>query len=379
MKSEALAEKDRALEELKAEFRTVTREVTDRLGVLSQQFSQTSGEVRARARQATDEIRADQERLKSEIERLPAATKESATAMRRALGDQLRALDQLSALANKFVVARDVRAPANQPTDERSERAQLVAGAEAAANPRHARGPTSERTESDQDQRTFSSLTSTLARELNQRASRVPPEVRDAQPTTATPAAAPNPQTTAPTPQAAPPASRQPARADGAGASSSSGAGSGASSGATSGTAGERWSFGDLLARASRDDGDADGPPAPTNTGGDVGNLDIPGIAAAIDANLAAAIWSRFRAGQRGFMVRSIYPHTSRELFDETQGRYTTDATFRDNVDQFLNDYEALLKDCDARDRSGQAAQDKIVSETGRVYLFLAHASGRLA
>lgn len=367
LKSEALAEKDRALEELKAEFRTVTREVTDRLGVLSQQFSQTSGEVRARARQATDEIRADQERLKSEIERLPAATQESATAMRRALGDQLRALDQLSALANKFGVARDVRAPVNPPASDASEHAQLVAGTDDAGKqqqrPRAAAAPAAEKPDGDAEQRTFSSLTSTLARELNQRASRVPPEVRDAAPpTNATPAAAPNPQAAAPTPQAAP-AARQPARSEG--------------------VDGERWSFGDLLARASQDDGDADSagddasPPA--NAGGGFGNLDIPGIAAAIDANLAAAIWSRFRAGQRGFMVRSIYPHTSRELFDETQGRYTTDATFQDNVDQFLNDYEALLKDCDARDRSGQAAHDKIVSETGRVYLFLAHASGRLA
>ena len=69
---------------------------------------------------------------------------------------------------------------------------------------------------------------------------------------------------------------------------------------------GERWSLGDLLARASRDDdGVARAPVA----------LDLQGIAGALDPTTASAIWSRFRAGQRGIMVRShLHDRGAREL-----------------------------------------------------------------
>ena len=60
---------------------------------------------------------------------------------------------------------------------------------------------------------------------------------------------------------------------------------------------GERWSLGDLLARASRDD---DGIAR-------AAHARHQGIARALDPTTASAIWSRFRAGQRGIMVRSIY------------------------------------------------------------------------
>ena len=62
-------------------------------------------------------------------------------------------------------------------------------------------------------------------------------------------------------------------------------------------TGGERWSLTDLLSRASRDDDGTERPPV----------LDMEVIAGALDPTTAAAIWSRFRAGQRGIMVRSIY------------------------------------------------------------------------
>ena len=48
-------------------------------------------------------------------------------------------------------------------------------------------------------------------------------------------------------------------------------------------------------------------------------------IARALDATTASAIWSRFRAGQRGIMVRSIYTAEGRATFDEMSERYKTD------------------------------------------------------
>ena len=129
---------------------------------------------------------------------------------------------------------------------------------------------------------------------------------------------------------------------------------------------GERWSLGDLLARASLDDDGTTRAPL----------LDIEGIARALDPTTASAIWSRFRAGQRGIMVRSIYTAEGRSSFDDVTERYGRDVDFRRTVDRFLADFERLVRETEQK--SPRAVHDHLVSDAGRVYLFLAHASGRL-
>src|SRR5262249_43459929 len=70
----------------------------------------------------------------------------------------------------------------------------------------------------------------------------------------------------------------------------------------------DRWTLGDLLARASQaDDG------GQRNAG-----VNINSIVRALDPATASAIWSRLRAGQRGIMVRSIYSQEGRSAFDES-------------------------------------------------------------
>jgi hypothetical protein len=135
------------------------------------------------------------------------------------------------------------------------------------------------------------------------------------------------------------------------------------------GGGGDGWSLGDLLARASLDEegGSAHGP------------LNVQAIARALDATTASAIWSRFRTGQRGIMVRSIYTTDGRAAFDSVQRRYRSELDFQETVDRYMLDFENLLREADTRDPSGRAAQGYVTSDSGRVYLFLAHASGRLA
>ena len=139
----------------------------------------------------------------------------------------------------------------------------------------------------------------------------------------------------------------------------------------------QRWSLGDLLARAS--EGENTGAVG-GQSGQQAGNgINIDGISRALDPATASAIWSRLRSGQRGIMVRSIYSAEGRVMFDEVSRRYTSEVEFRGTVDRFLGEFEVMLRDTEQSDPSGRVLQGHLVSGSGRVYLFLAHASGRLS
>jgi ABC-type transporter Mla subunit MlaD len=259
----------RTLDEVRAKVTGVSQEVTSHLGEMASRFTETSEELKARAARAAADLQIEQERIRTEAERLPAAARESAEGMRSVLGDQLRALEQLSSLSARE--RRDVTPP--EP-------------AAATATP--------------------VSLSAAFAAQRGDQHLPVPMN---------------------PTP-------------DGS----------------------DRWSLGDLLARASREDS----------------GINIASIARALDPTTASAIWSRFRAGQRGIMVRSIYTNDGRALFDEISARYRQDMDFRRVVDRFLVDFEWLVRDMEQKDPSGRSVHNHLTSDSGRVYLFLAHASNRL-
>jgi ABC-type transporter Mla subunit MlaD len=267
LRSQTDAQAQRALEEMRAKVTGVSHEVSQHLGDIASRFNDTSDDLKARAARAAAELELEQERIRAEAARLPAAARESAESMRSALSDQLRALEQLSSLSARE--RRDVTPPTPLP------------------------------------QTAPVSLTANFA--AQQRNDQNLPV---------------------------------PVSPDGA----------------------DRWTLGDLLARASREDG----------------GINIANISRALDPTTASAIWSRFRAGQRGIMVRSIYTNEGRTLFDDISARYRTDTDFRRVVDRFLVDFEWLARDVEQKDPSGRSVHSHLVSDSGRVYLFLAHASGRL-
>jgi hypothetical protein len=134
----------------------------------------------------------------------------------------------------------------------------------------------------------------------------------------------------------------------------------------------EGWKLGELLARASFDDESGDAP----NSAPDY-QLNIGVIARAIDPATTGAIWSRLRSGHRNVMVRSIYSADGRLAFDEVSRRYKTDAQLQQTVERYLADFESIKADAERRDPTGRMVETHLVSDSGRVYLFLAHASGR--
>ncbi|MFN3624911.1 MAG: hypothetical protein ACK4TP_12715 [Hyphomicrobium sp.] len=302
MRASAAAESERTLEDLRSRLNVVSSAVTSELGSLTNRFTETSEEMRQQASRTASEIAAEQARLRGEMERLPMTAQESSEGMRRALQDQIKALDQLSQLAARTAAQRDVVPP---PTLQSETLAPV------AQPPRRA---------PHEQARSITSLSSTIAQELGnrQRQRGVPADAR------------------------------------------------------------EGWSLGDLLARASRDE-DGAGHVGGAQRGGAAFNLDLEAIARALDPATAAAIWARIRSGQRGVMVRSIYGNEGRALFDDVSHRCRNDGELSRTVARYLSDFERIIADSDARDPSGRLSQGQLVSDTGRVYLFLAHASGRLA
>ena len=141
----------------------------------------------------------------------------------------------------------------------------------------------------------------------------------------------------------------------------------------------EGWSLGDLLARASHDDDKHSDSRAAEPTASQPFRLDVGMIARAIDPATASAIWNRLRAGQRNVMVRSIYAPEARGAFDQVANRVKADAELAQTVARYLSDFERIIKEADGSDPGGRLAHTHLISDTGRVYLFLAHAAGRIS
>jgi F0F1-type ATP synthase membrane subunit b/b' len=130
----------------------------------------------------------------------------------------------------------------------------------------------------------------------------------------------------------------------------------------------------DLLARASVEEQ----PAKRASSGGDpLDNLSAD-IARVFDENALIDAWDGYRRGEGAAFTRRLYTSHGLKTFEEVRRRYGADADFRQTVDRYLQEFERLLMDIDREDRDGSQTRSYLLSETGKVYTLLAHASGRL-
>ena len=101
-------------------------------------------------------------------------------------------------------------------------------------------------------------------------------------------------------------------------------------------------------------------------------------IARAIDHDASIELWDRYRRGERDVFTRRLYTLKGQQTFDEIRRKYQSDGEFRAAVDRYCEDFEKLLKDVARNDRDNVMTQTYLTSDTGKVYTMLAHASGRL-
>ena len=89
MREQANVESERTIEDMRHRLSSVSSTMTSELGSLTERFASTSEEMRREASRAATEIAAEQARLRDQLERLPLAAQESSESMRRALQDQI--------------------------------------------------------------------------------------------------------------------------------------------------------------------------------------------------------------------------------------------------------------------------------------------------
>ncbi|MGH1351971.1 MAG: hypothetical protein ACRBBN_14360 [Methyloligellaceae bacterium] len=374
LRMEAQQQTEQAVVEMRGRFSNITSEVSEHINALSSNFANTTSQIRERTQMASGQIDATQSEIRRKMDELPELTRETASSMRNALHDQLKAIDSLSSIASEHNRSRDVSYPAGKggkaPAQQNSNQQQAPGTQQVPQQPSRQVPQQPAATATSNGNQTPPAGLMAGQRQALGPASGMSPGSRSQQ----------NPNV--------------PVQQGQQGAGGNPGAMQGDPS---------RWSMGDLLERASTDQArkaqaqaqaqaaamqqqkqhQQSAPQHPQHGGGRSnavkgGALDMQVIAQAIEPRVAADIWRRYQSGERGIFNRSLYTQNGQATFDDIYQRYKGEPEFKHMVDSYLGDFERLLREADQKDPRGQLVQNYLTSETGRVYLLLAHASGRL-
>src|SRR5690606_17161163 len=108
-------------------------------------------------------------------------------------------------------------------------------------------------------------------------------------------------------------------------------------------------------------------------SGGDIRSLTTE-IGRAIDEEAYEMMLDRRADGARDVYSRRLYTTRGQETFDKIQRKYKLDADFHAAADRYVDDFERRLE---AAPRDSNAARRALSTDTGKIFVVLAHASGR--
>ncbi|HEY0920178.1 hypothetical protein, partial [Devosia sp.] len=101
-------------------------------------------------------------------------------------------------------------------------------------------------------------------------------------------------------------------------------------------------------------------------------------IARSMDQAAYAEAWQRYQAGEQNVFSRRIYTLGGQGTYDEVRKRLQRDPDFAATARTYMGEFEQLLQRAAAGPSPAAEAREYLLSERGRVYTMLAHASGRL-
>ncbi|WP_208435761.1 hypothetical protein [Bartonella phoceensis] len=102
------------------------------------------------------------------------------------------------------------------------------------------------------------------------------------------------------------------------------------------------------------------------------------GIVQAINHNAIVGLWDHYRRGQKNIVTERLYTLNGKTIFEMIKKKYMSDIGFKRSVNQYIIDFEKLLRDISRSSNSSNAVRKYLISDTGKVYTMLAHASGRI-
>ena len=312
-------ERERTAAALQAAYDQANAQLAGVMNQVTERFKQSAADVRSMAGEIQRELEATRQELRRGVLELPQETAEQASAMRRVISDQIKALNELAGIVSNSGAGFDVSeatAPAAPPPSLTPPATPAPAAIEA---PRAIEPP---------------------------RVIELPGPTEPARPISQ------------PSPQEAPRGGKSPPAAP-----------------AERAQAG--W-LSDILSRASRDEPPASVAQPASRPPADALDAIAGGIANLIDAEAAAEMWDRWRRGDNNAFSRRLYTAQGQQTFDEIRRRCRTDAQFRDTVERYTQEFERLLAKVGQNDRDGAQARAYLLSDTGKVYTMLAHASGRM-
>ena len=309
-------ERLKTTEALQVAYDQANANLNDVMTKTAERFRESVDEVRQMAAEVQRQLDATRRELKRGVFELPEETAEAATAMRRVVSDQIKALKELTAVVTASGADFDVVEPTPTRPAPRAEAPRKSGNAPPCAG-RRRRRPSDDRAaapapEPARPLRPAPSRPAAPARRRRRR------DARRAQPVGL----------------AVEPARRRLARRD------------------------------------------AGGPAGrPANDAPEGISLDV---AKFVDTEAAAEMWDRWRAGDAGAATRRLYTAAGQQSFDEIRRRYRSDPQFQDAVNRYTQEFERLLAKVGQNDRDGAQSRATLLSDAGKVYTMLAHASGRL-
>ncbi|AQX28089.1 MULTISPECIES: hypothetical protein [unclassified Bartonella] len=137
----------------------------------------------------------------------------------------------------------------------------------------------------------------------------------------------------------------------------------------------------DLLERASREENNTSASSPEQEKSDSMNeslNSPVNGILQTINHNAAIELWNRYKRGQKNIVVEHLYTPNGKLIFETIRKKYLNDVNFKDSVNQYISDFEKLLRDISRSSGDIRLARQYLISDTGKVYTMLAHASGRI-
>lgn len=87
----------------------------------------------------------------------------------------------------------------------------------------------------------------------------------------------------------------------------------------------------------------------------------------------------RYRNGERDVFARRLVTILGREQTERIGRKHREDAEFGETVDRYIQQFETLMEQTARSDRDNVLVDTYLTSQTGKVYIALASAIGRLS